>query len=295
MKSLLIKRDISLNNYMKQYHIVYKTTCLVNGKVYIGVHSTNNITDNYIGSGTALIAAIKKHGRNNFCRKILHIVSSRDEAFKIEESLVTEDFVNNQNTYNTRVGGESSVENHKQSTKEIWKIQRTGRKSSPETIKKRVESRKGYKHLPETIEKIRLSNTGKVRSLETRKKLSNIQKNDKNRPKYKAGHIVSDETKEKMSEAAKARKGKYKHSEETKCKIKDGVAKTKSSEQYNYITTEETKRKISESVKKTKQLKKQLQPNIYSHETSEETKRKISESIKRVRQFKKEQQQNNAN
>lgn len=95
MKSSPIKRGCSVNNYMKQYHIVYKTTCLVNGKVYIGVHSTNNIDDDYIGSGTALIAAIKKHGRNNFEREILHVVSSRDEAFKIEESLVTEDFVNN--------------------------------------------------------------------------------------------------------------------------------------------------------------------------------------------------------
>lgn len=34
-------------------YIVYKTTCLVNNKIYIGVHGTENpeIFDGYIGDG----------------------------------------------------------------------------------------------------------------------------------------------------------------------------------------------------------------------------------------------------
>ena len=212
---------------MKQYHIVYKTTCIQNNKIYVGVHSTNNLNDEYIGSGTALLAAIKKYGKNNFKREILNIFESRDEAFKLEECIVTQEFVVNENTYNTRVGGPSSVENHKISTKEIWKIQRTGRKPSPETIQKRRESRKGYKHSIETIEKIKTSNTGRVVSDETKQKISNAQKHNENKGRFKPGHSISDETRQKMKESAKARKGKYKHSDETKQRIKESVKRTK--------------------------------------------------------------------
>lgn len=36
-------------------YIVYKTTCLINGKIYIGVHGTENpdVPDGYIGDGIA--------------------------------------------------------------------------------------------------------------------------------------------------------------------------------------------------------------------------------------------------
>ena len=40
--------------------IIYKTTNLVNGKIYIGQDSNNN--PNYYGSGTLLHKAIKKYG-----------------------------------------------------------------------------------------------------------------------------------------------------------------------------------------------------------------------------------------
>jgi hypothetical protein len=38
---------------MKQYHIVYKTTCIQNNKIYVGVHSTNNLNDD--------ILAVERH------------------------------------------------------------------------------------------------------------------------------------------------------------------------------------------------------------------------------------------
>lgn len=53
-------------------HLVYQTTNKLNNKIYIGVHSTKNINDGYLGSGTALKKAVKKYGKQNFKRIILN-------------------------------------------------------------------------------------------------------------------------------------------------------------------------------------------------------------------------------
>jgi hypothetical protein len=37
-----------------KYHIIYKTTNLINGKIYVGMHSTDNLNDGYLGSGWIL-------------------------------------------------------------------------------------------------------------------------------------------------------------------------------------------------------------------------------------------------
>ena len=88
------------------YHI-YQTTNQINHKYYIGV--TNGLKPGYLGSGTALLRAIKEHGKHNFRREILETYDTEAEAFKREAEIVNEAFVKDRNTYNMKVGGFGGV------------------------------------------------------------------------------------------------------------------------------------------------------------------------------------------
>ena len=87
------------------FHIVYKTTNITNGKYYIGVHSTQNLDDGYLGSGHLLKKAIAKYGRDAFTRSVLFHAFSKQDAFKVEREIVTEEFTLSKETYNLAVGG----------------------------------------------------------------------------------------------------------------------------------------------------------------------------------------------
>lgn len=94
---------------MSIYHFLYKTTNLINSKYYLGVHTTNDLNDEYLGSGRAILAAIKKHGKENFQRSILKFFNTREEAFEYEKFIITESVVNDKNTYNLCKGGYGAV------------------------------------------------------------------------------------------------------------------------------------------------------------------------------------------
>ena len=63
---------------MKIYGFIYKTTCLVNGKIYIG-QTVRGRDKFYLGSGTAICEAIKRYGKQNKKRKILRLCYSQRE------------------------------------------------------------------------------------------------------------------------------------------------------------------------------------------------------------------------
>ena len=46
-------------------HFIYRTTNLLNGKFYVGRHSTTNMNDGYFGSGIVLKKAIEKYNVSN--------------------------------------------------------------------------------------------------------------------------------------------------------------------------------------------------------------------------------------
>lgn len=83
----------------------YKTTNLINNKIYYGVHSSNNINDGYLGSGVILNKAIKKYGKKNFKFEIIKFFDSINDAFKYEQQIVNEEFIKNENNYNIIPGG----------------------------------------------------------------------------------------------------------------------------------------------------------------------------------------------
>jgi len=88
------------------YHFIYKTTNLINANYYIGMHSTSNLDDGYIGSGNRIRRSIRKHGKENFKFQILEFCNSREELAIREKEIVNEDLVRDRLCMNLKIGGE---------------------------------------------------------------------------------------------------------------------------------------------------------------------------------------------
>lgn len=91
----------------KRFHCFYKIVNLINGKFYYGIHSTNNLFDNYLGSGEVLKKAHKKYGKENFLKIIIMNFSSRASANNYERLIVNKDLIDNQMCYNMKTGGDN--------------------------------------------------------------------------------------------------------------------------------------------------------------------------------------------
>lgn len=85
--------------------LLYQTTNTINGKIYIGSHMTEDLEDDYLGSGTVLKRALLKYGRENFKREILFEFSNAEAMFEKEAELVNASFVARADTYNLKIGG----------------------------------------------------------------------------------------------------------------------------------------------------------------------------------------------
>lgn len=90
------------------YYIVYKITNLINGKIYIGKHATEDVNDDYKGSGITMKKAHRYYGIQNFKKEILFIYNNKIDMENKERELVTRDFIENNDTYNTKSGGKGS-------------------------------------------------------------------------------------------------------------------------------------------------------------------------------------------
>lgn len=84
---------------------VYKVTNLLNNKIYIGYHITEDINDSYMGSNKHLKNSIKKYGLENFKKETLFIFDNYTDMVQKEVELVNESFVKRVDTYNKNLGG----------------------------------------------------------------------------------------------------------------------------------------------------------------------------------------------
>jgi hypothetical protein len=164
----------------KRFHFTYKTTNLINGRYYLGMHSTNRLDDGYLGSGKRLYYELNKYGRDNFKFEILKQFESREQLVQAEIKLITEHDLKNPNCLNCKPGGEGGfldstrMDNAERKRRFLDKMSndseyREGfldkcRENYPKTLGKYkalgthdYATFKGKKHTPETIEKMKES------------------------------------------------------------------------------------------------------------------------------------------
>lgn len=174
--------------------IIYKTTCLINGKIYIGQSKYNN--KYYLGSGKILLKALSKYGRQNFIKEILE-ECSHEELNYLEIKYINEYNSTDKNIgYNLEKGGCGNTEKQN------------------ENISKMNQNRIVTE---ETKNKIRIKKLGKPLSEETRKKMSISKIGNK----LRLGKSHTDFDKIKISESIK----KYYEIEENRIKSKNAARK----------------------------------------------------------------------
>lgn len=76
---------------------VYKTTCTINGKIYVG--KQQRVYKDYLGSGLLLGYAIKKYGRENFTKEIIE--HCKDKEHLSEREIY---WINKLNSWNRDIG-----------------------------------------------------------------------------------------------------------------------------------------------------------------------------------------------
>lgn len=86
-------------------YYLYQITNKINGKIYIGVHQTEDINDGYMGSGVLINKAFDKYGLDNFEKTILKYFNSSEEMFNEELKIVNSSFIKRSDVYNICEGG----------------------------------------------------------------------------------------------------------------------------------------------------------------------------------------------
>jgi hypothetical protein len=87
------------------HYYLYETKNRVNGKIYVGVHKTDDLNDGYLGSGKILRQAVEKYGVESFTKTILEQFETFEDALKREQEIVTEEFLAREDVYNLKCGG----------------------------------------------------------------------------------------------------------------------------------------------------------------------------------------------
>lgn len=181
------------------YGYIYKTTNLIDGKIYIGQKKSPKFLGNkYLGSGRVLKQAISKYGKDNFK---VELIEEIDCLEKMDEREIY--WIAQYNATDREIGYNRSEGGNVNRTMVGENNPFYGKHHSEESRKKMSEHNSlymlGKHHSEETKKKISDGNRGKYVSDETRKKIS------EHNARAQLGKKVSEETKRKISEKMKGK------------------------------------------------------------------------------------------
>lgn len=162
----------------KKYHFIYKTIDTRNNNFYIGMHSTDNLNDGYLGSGKRIRNLKYLYGKNILKLEILEYLPNKNELRKREAEIVNYELINNKKCMNLREGGEGGfnkkisikgnkkknwlLENDLEWSKNYKKRVSDGLKKAYKNGNKKVcKSFKDKKHTEDAKNKISLANKNK--------------------------------------------------------------------------------------------------------------------------------------
>lgn len=195
---------MSQTKYFYLYKIVNKQT----GAEYTGVHETTNLDDGYMGSGIVISRAIRKYGRELFDKTIIEFFDSRDDMYKRESEIVTEEYIKQPHVMNVAAGGYGGS---------MFQNQKPFAGPHSETTKRRI-SQAGKGRMPSDVtrEKLRANNFARKDPVAQREHAIRAGKarwDSSERPER------IEETKKKISETLKRWNELNSRSEHTKQKI----------------------------------------------------------------------------
>lgn len=164
----------------KKYHFIYKTTNTLSGRYYIGMHSTDDLEDGYMGSGTRLKRSLNKYGKENHEIEYLEFLDSRKELKDREVEIVNLNEIAKEECMNLKVGGYGGLSNEEHKRNFI----KAGAKAFSDKFKNDPDFREKRLKI--------LANNTKV----------NVEEGKMVPPSFK-DKKHSEETKQKMSESSK--------------------------------------------------------------------------------------------
>lgn len=221
---------------------IYKTTNLINNKIYIGQHVATEFDKYYKGSGVLLTNAFKKYGKENFECILLEAVETKEDLDAREAYWITT--LNSRDKsigYNITAGGEGTIGyQHTEEAKKKMSVAKKG-KSLTEAHKKAIGlASRGRKMSEESKAKLRATNSGRKVTEEARQKMHEAhQRNPK---------VFTEDYRRKLREsrAVALATGTWSISEEGMAHLRESGSRPKTPEHCQHIS--ETKRKNGDAV-----------------------------------------------
>tara|TARA_R110000868_G_scaffold363011_4_gene625264 strand:+ start:842 stop:1552 length:711 start_codon:yes stop_codon:yes gene_type:complete len=164
-----------------------------------------------MGTGTALLRALKKYGKGSFTKEIIADYTTRKEASDHEREVVTFDLINLKECYNNRTGGDNEFTPSEETKIKMRAAQGGannpmygkigekhhlfGKKHSEESKIKMKDSHTGVKLSEEHKKRLKGVNKGRKHSEEAKQKISAAKTGEKH---HMFGKSLTDEHKQKI-------------------------------------------------------------------------------------------------